>query len=91
MYILISYDIVDNRTRTKVMKFLKDHGTHVQLSVFECDLDEGRLQRVKEGVEELIDPEEDRVRYYSLCQACLKRVEISGWGDAPDEQGFAII
>ena len=91
MYILVSYDIVDNRTRNRVMKFLKDFGTHVQLSVFECDLNEDQLQRVREGVEELIDRAEDRVRYYSLCQACLKRVDISGWGDAPDDEGFAII
>lgn len=91
MYILISYDIVDNRTRTKVMKFLKDFGSHVQLSVFECDLDEEQLERVKEGVEELIDEKEDRIRYYALCKACLKRIEISGWGDAPDDQGFEIV
>ena len=73
------------------MKFLKDFGNRVQLSVFECDLDEEQLERVKEGIEELIDKEEDRVRYYSLCKSCLKRIEVSGWGDAPHNQGFEIV
>lgn len=91
MYVLISYDIVKNKTRTRVMKFLKDFGDHVQLSVFECGLDEVQLQQVKEGIEELIDKKNDRVRYYSLCKACLKKIEISGWGDAPDDQRFKII
>ena len=38
MYVMVSYDIVEDRARTKVMKFLKDYGNRVQLSVFECDL-----------------------------------------------------
>lgn len=91
MYVMVSYDIVNNRTRMKVMKFLKDFGTRVQLSVFECELSEEQFVRMKEGVEALINRKEDRVRYYGICKACLDRVVISGFGDVKREEGFEII
>ncbi|MFP3868877.1 MAG: CRISPR-associated endonuclease Cas2 [Desulfobacteraceae bacterium] len=91
MYVLVSYDISDDRIRHRVMKFLKDYGVRIQLSVFECDLDEARYQRLKKGVEQLIDPEQDRVRYYRLCRACVDRVVISGWGEISTDEGFELI
>lgn len=91
MYVLVSYDIVKDKTRTQVMKFLKNYGFRIQLSVFECDLDENMYERMKKGVEELIDPKEDRVRYYRLCKNCLDRVVISGWGEIREDEGFEVI
>lgn len=91
MHVMVSYDIVEDRTRTKVMKFLKDYGHRVQLSVFECDLDDERFEKMKRGVETLINKKEDRVRYYRLCKGCLNRVLISGWGELPRDDGFEII
>jgi len=91
MYTMVSYDIVKNKTRTRVMKFLKDFGDRVQLSVFECDLDDAQYARMKEGVEELINQKEDRVRYYRLCRSCMSRVVISGWGEIEQDEGFTIV
>ena len=92
MYVMVSYDIVDDRTRLKVMKFLKDFGTRVQLSVFECDLpDEKHFRRMKQGVEELINKREDRVRYYPICKSCLKKTVISGWGEIEEDEGFYVV
>lgn len=91
MYTMVSYDIVKNKTRTRVMKFLKDFGDRVQLSVFECDLDDEQYARMKEGVEKLINQKEDRVRYYRLCKSCMSRVVISGWGEIEQDEGFTII
>jgi CRISPR-associated protein Cas2 len=91
MYILVSYDIVDNRVRGKVMKLLKNYGQHVQLSVFECDLDERMYQKMRSEVERLIKKKEDSVRYYRLCRGCLERVVISGWGEVERDEGFKII
>jgi len=91
MYVLISYDIVDDRIRNKVMKLLKDFGQRIQLSVFECDLDEAMYQRMKKGVEALIDRAKDRVRYYRLCRGCVERVVISGWGEIRKDKGFEIV
>jgi len=41
---VVSYDIVDDKRRTKLAKKLCDFGKRVQYSVFECDLDEDSLR-----------------------------------------------
>ncbi|MBW1669753.1 MAG: CRISPR-associated endonuclease Cas2 [Deltaproteobacteria bacterium] len=91
MYILVSYDIVDDKTRSKVSKYLKDFGTRVQKSVFECDLNEVQFSKMKNGVERLINSKEDRVRYYPLCKQCVGRVLISGWGEIAEDEGFEVV
>jgi len=91
MYTLISYDIVSDRVRTKVMKFLKDYGDHVQKSVFECHLDDDKYAEVKDGLMSLVNPKEDRVRLYRLCHACMGKVEISGWGTVKEEEEFTVV
>lgn len=91
MYVLISYDIVNDRVRTKVMKFLKDYGTRVQRSVFECHLDDGKFTEVKEALGKLINKKEDRIRFYAICQACMERIEVYGWGTVNEEEDFAIV
>lgn len=91
MYILVSYDIVDDRIRNRVMKFLKNFGERIQLSVFECDLDVEMYRKMKRGVETLIDKSNDRVRYYRLCKGCVGKVAISGWGEIREDEGFNIV
>jgi len=91
MYVLVSYDIVKDRTRNRVMKFLKDYGAHVQKSVFECHLDDDKYLELKDGIKGLINPKDDRVRFYRICQACMGRVEISGCGTVTEEEDFTII
>ncbi len=91
MYLFVSYDIVDDRIRTRVMKFLKDYGEHVQLSVFQCEIDEKMYLRMKEGIDRLIDHRCDRVRFYSVCRACLDGAVICGFGEIPENEGFELI
>jgi CRISPR-associated protein Cas2 len=91
MYIMVSYDIVDDKTRLKVLNFLKNFGDRVQLSVFECNLNEEQFRKMKTGIEKIIDRKQDRVRYYRICNACRKRVQISGWGEVIEDEGFEII
>jgi len=73
------------------MNFLKDYGTRVQYSVFECEISEEKFEEMKKGIEALINKKEDRVRYYPICKACIKRVVISGWGEIKEDEGFEII
>ncbi len=91
MFVMISYDVVDDNKRLKLMKFLKDYGDRVQKSVFECNLSPKVYKKVKEGVEEIIDRKKDRVRYYKICKGCVEKVEISGWGEVTEEEGFILI
>jgi CRISPR-associated protein Cas2 len=91
MFVMISYDVVENAKRLKLMKLLKDYGDRVQKSVFECNLSHGTYQQVKSRIEEIIDKRKDRVRYYHLCRGCVERIEISGWGEVTEEEDFVIL
>jgi CRISPR-associated protein Cas2 len=91
MLVMISYDVVENKKRFKLMKFLKDYGERVQKSVFECNLTPGIFKEVKSEVENIINKRKDRVRYYRMCKGCAEKVEISGWGEVTEEEEFVVI
>jgi CRISPR-associated protein Cas2 len=78
MFIVVSYDIPDDRRRTRVMKALKDFGAHVQYSVFECDLKAEDYRRMRERLIKLIDRKEDSLHFYVLCQEDVKKRKV--WG-----------
>lgn len=76
-FILVVYDVSHNRRRTKLHNALKNFGTPVQYSVFECLLSPTDVVKMKAQINKVIKPRLDRVRYYPICQSCLKGVEIS--------------
>lgn len=77
MFIIVSYDISDNRRRARLHRALRHFGIGVQESVFECHLSASQLWRMKAIIEKLIDPTIDHVRYYFLCEACARRNEAT--------------
>jgi len=81
MYVMVSYDVVEDKKRNRLFKYLKDFGVPVQKSVFERDLSPEQLDRMVKGVERIIDLKSDKVCYYPLCKQCVGRVVISGWGE----------
>lgn len=85
MLTVVSYDVPSDRRRTKLAELLKDFGHRVQLSVFECRLDEARLGRLRTGIERLIEVEEDSVRLYRVCGTCREKVEVLGRGVPPED------
>ena len=76
-FVVVVYDISDDKRRTKLHDALLDYGTPVQYSVFECLLERKQLERMKQAVEKVIRPRKDQVRYYHLCEACLAKTEIT--------------
>jgi CRISPR-associated protein Cas2 len=90
MFIILAYDISDNRRRTRLFKTLKRFGSPVQESVFEFHLDAGELMRLKRAVQVVIDPAEDQVRYYQLCPTCHGRTEMTPPSRQTDNP-FAVI
>ena len=90
-HIIVSYDIHDPKRLNRVAKIIKDYGERVLKSVFECNLTHEGYDRMKKRVEDVIDHMEDSVRYYFLCDKCLKNINISGLG-APfrDDESFII-
>ena len=91
MFYLVSYDIPDDRRRTKLAKALKDYGDRVQYSVFECILDARLLESMKKRITDLIDESEDSVRIYDLCAGCEKNIVIIGQGVVSKEEEVYIL
>lgn len=77
-FALLSYDISNDKRRTRLAKFLKDYGQRVQYSVFEVFEGEAELKMLFEKLQEFIDPEEDSLRMYTLCQGCRKKIVSVG-------------
>ncbi len=91
MVVVVCYDVVDNKKRYRLAKLMKNYGSRVQKSVFECTLDERQYLTMKQSVEKLIDWELDSVRYYSLCRGCLRNVEISGLGIVTEDEDVMFV
>ncbi len=58
---LFSYDISDDDRRTKVFKTLRDHGDHVQYSVFLCELNTRELAALRERLTPMIHQLDDQL------------------------------
>lgn len=71
MLILITYDVntttaAGKRRLRMVAKKCVAHGTRVQNSVFECILDNAQFKLLRHELEQLIDPDSDSLRFYTL-------------------------
>lgn len=80
-FMLVVYDISDDRRRTRLHTVLLDFGTPVQYSVFECWLTTEDIKRMKARVRKTIRPRKDHVRYYTLCAACAPKRETTQAGE----------
>lgn len=78
--IVVSYDVTDDRRRTRLAAALQNFGSRVQFSVFECHLEEPQIDRLRASLLALIDPQEDSVRLYPFCRGCGAKAEIHGIG-----------
>ena len=85
MLIVVSYDVPEDRRRTRLAHALKDFGERVQYSVFECRLDAKDLEKLRQRIDGLTNPKEDRVRLYRLCQECTGNVQIWGTGTVTED------
>lgn len=74
MFYIISYDIVDDKRRTKLAKYLESVAVRVQKSVFEADWNQKILYTVIEKIKRFINEEEDTLRIYRLCSKCQSEI-----------------
>jgi len=94
--VLVSYDVAtsapggEGRLR-RVAKACQDYGQRVQFSVFECLVDPGQWERLKQRLIGLIDEKIDSLRFYYLGANWRGRVEHVGAKPAVDPQGPLII
>lgn len=74
--ILIIYDIVENKARAKMVKFLNRYGIRVQKSAFEANLTRRQYNRLLQEAPQYIDEETDSLRIYIL----ENYMAVSSWG-----------
>jgi CRISPR-associated protein Cas2 len=87
---VIAYDISDDRRRSKVHKTLSGFGRWTQYSLFECFLTAKEQALLRDKLDRLLEPEEDSVRFYPLCQGCLAKVKTVG-GPKPEEETVFVV
>lgn len=91
MFTIISYDVVTDKRRTKLMKYLLGYGVRVQYSVFECELTARQFANVQREIALLIDRQTDSVRCYRLDAAAVKQIQIIGLGKVSEVPLFYLI
>jgi CRISPR-associated protein Cas2 len=89
-HIVVSYDISDDRKRDKLANLLENYGKRVQYSVFECHLDEKPYDELLSKLNP-IAKDDDSIRIYHLCEACLGKVVLLGRAKAQEEPQFYIV
>jgi CRISPR-associated protein Cas2 len=77
MYVILVYD-VDEKRVGKVCKYMKRFLPRVQNSVFEGDLSEAKLERMKAGLMKIIQPPKDAVLLWVLRDAKWADRQILG-------------
>ena len=78
---LITYDISDDKRRTRVFDFLEGYGNRVQYSVFFCDLTPTEKAMLTSELSAIINCAEDQVLFVDLGKAesdLMTRVEVYG-------------
>ena len=66
---LVSYDVADDKRRTKIFNALDDVGDHVQFSVFLCELSRRELAQLRTGLTEHVHHRDDQVMILDLWPA----------------------
>jgi CRISPR-associated protein Cas2 len=88
MHVVVTYDIPDDKRRTKIHSVLKSYGQWMQFSVFECSLTDTQYAKLRARLSKLVKSEEDSVRFYFLCACCQAKVERIGGEQVRDDSIF---
>lgn len=96
MMVLITYDVKTEeaggqRRLRHVAKTCKDYGQRVQYSVFECLVDPAQFTVLRQRLVDIIDEDQDSLRFYYLGSNWKKRVEHIGAKPGYDPEGTLII
>lgn len=90
MFLLISYDLENDRTRNALAHTLKDFGPRVQKSVFEADVSAKELEKLLTKLGKVKLGKEDSIRLYQLCAECVTKIRIWGRGKITKDEEYYI-
>lgn len=96
MLVLISYDVntedaSGRRRLRRIAKLCTDWGQRVQLSVFECLVDNAQWLRLRSALLAEMDEEKDSLRFYILGNHWRGKIEHFGCKKTYDPEGPLII
>ncbi|MGC9004449.1 MAG: CRISPR-associated endonuclease Cas2 [bacterium] len=77
MYIIVVYDVEVERLN-KVRRFLRTKLHWVQNSAFEGEVTEAKLERIKKGLEKIIDKERDCIYIYKVADKKMLERDVIG-------------
>jgi len=72
MYVIMVYDVGEERV-AKVLKTGRKYLTWIQNSVFEGQITESKLEKLKTELKKIIEPEKDSIIFFKLREAYLKK------------------
>ncbi len=91
MYLVVAYDVSDDRRRARLYELLLGYGTPVQRSVFECELTAEQAQKLRRAAARYTRGRGDSIRYYLLCASCVGRTRASGTELVEVEKGDYLV
>lgn len=90
-YVLISYDITEDKTRTRLAKRLKDFGKRAQYSVFEAEITPAEMKNLRQTLARVKLGPRDSIRLYVLCGTCRTNISLWGSGEIAEDPDYVII
>jgi CRISPR-associated protein Cas2 len=73
-FVVVAYDIADDRRRSRVVKILEKLGVRVNYSVFECMITDSQFEKLQTQISEKMNVKEDQVVYYTICVNCYTKI-----------------
>lgn len=94
--VLVSYDVSTTSTNgarrlRRLAQACRDYGQRVQYSVFEIEVDQAQWTFLKQKLYDIINPDEDSLRFYHLGRNWQDKVEHVGAKPALDLNGPLIL
>ena len=91
MFLVIAYDIADDRRRRKIVELMKNYGIRVNYSVFECRLKKKEYPTLKKQIRDIINEKQDSILYYDLCKRCIEKRDSDGIGRPFEPSGIITV
>lgn len=96
MLIIIAYDVstetaAGRRRLRRVAKICEAMGQRVQKSVFECQVDQMRLEALERALLATIDEKEDNLRLYRITEPAEVHVKQYGHFRSIDFEGTLVV
>jgi CRISPR-associated protein Cas2 len=96
MFVLVTYDVstttrAGRRRLRRVAQVCLNFGQRVQFSVFECNVGDSELYRLRRDLLEEIDLAEDSLRIYMLGEDAARKVEHYGQKPSQDFNDILLV